>query len=185
MTGQLGFTFDVPVRPASLPPARACPGLDPGGEPEGGRSDQAGVRHDPLPASPLQGEGSGVDTPPATTKPAQKMPEIMPAAGPGNEDGIAECAIGHSRNMLVPWFLIASWSYYWGDHALISDGLFDRICRDLEAEFDGLEHKHKHLVDRAWLAAGTCGLARDAYPASVRGAAAHLAAQHGVRIPRE
>lgn len=108
----------------------------------------------------------------------------MAAASP-LQDGIAEYSIGCSRNMLVAWFLVASWSYYVGDHPLISDALFDRICRDLDAEWEAIEHRHKHLIDRAWLTAGTCALAREAYPPSVRGAAAHLARTGaGVEIPR-
>ena len=101
------------------------------------------------------------------------------------QDGIARLVVGRSRNMLVPWFLIAAWAYYVGDVPLLSDAMFDEICRALDAEWNDVEHRHKHLVDRSWLAAGTCLLARNLYPASVRGASAHLARCAGLpAVPR-
>ncbi len=131
--------------------------------------------------------GFGFDAvPPAPTVIAEAARPVAAAliAVDRRNDGIFEVALASSRNMLVPWYLIASWAYFVCDHPLLTDARFDQLCRELDAEWETVGHRHKDLVDRAWLSAGTCGLARTAYPASVRGAAAHLAAADGVRIPR-
>lgn len=117
-----------------------------------------------------------------------RPPATPPAARDGDRrhDGLARVAIDRSRDMLVPWYLIASWAYYVCDHPLLTDPFFDGLCRALAAELPAIAHRHKHLVDPEAIAAGTCLLPREAYPATVRGAAAHLAwSADGVRLPRD
>lgn len=63
--------------------------------------------------------------------------------------------IALNRNMLVPYYLMLSQLYYVRDESLVSDGLYDHICKRLLAEWDLVEHWHKHLVDREGLSAGT------------------------------
>jgi len=65
------------------------------------------------------------------------------------------------ENLLVPWYLIASYAYYVKDNPIISDGLFDKICKDLLQHWDKVEHYHKYLVDKESLDAGTCLLKDD------------------------
>lgn len=77
-------------------------------------------------------------------------------------------------NMLVPWFLMASYLYYIEDVSILSDTLYDRLCNMLDQQWDSIEHFHKHLVPRADLSAGT-GFAITDYPERVRGAALRLA----------
>ena len=67
-------------------------------------------------------------------------------------------------NMLVPWYLMASYAYYQRDEPLLTDHTFDQICTRLDEVWDTVEHWHKHLVDRPSLAAGTCLLALEEYP---------------------
>ena len=122
---------------------------------------------------------------PAVIAEAARPPPATPVGIDRRNDGICDVALATSRNMLVPWYLIACWAYFVGDHPLLTDARFDRLCRELDGEWETIEHRHKHLVDRAWLQAGTCGLAREAYPCSVRGAATHLAAAEGAHIPRD
>jgi len=60
-------------------------------------------------------------------------------------------------NLLVPWYLILSYAYYFLDVSLVSDGLYDRICKDLMAALDAfdIDHRHMGLCDMEALAAGT------------------------------
>jgi len=83
-------------------------------------------------------------------------------------DNIAEAAISESKNMLVPWYLIASYAYYEMDHPVVSDGLYDRICFLLGEYLDMLEIEHVHtpLCDPEALAAGT-GYQIQEYPSVV------------------
>lgn len=83
-------------------------------------------------------------------------------------------ALDRSANMLVPWYLMSSYAYYHLDSPVLSDGMFDSICRRLVVELRGLTHMHKHLVKRADILAGTCLLPLDAYPSMVKGAVAGL-----------
>lgn len=170
MTTQLGFGFDAPPVPAAteLP---AVSGIDRAPTTQG-----PGVRSGGSPPRPSERDANVSEGVTSRERPATAF--VF-------HDGICDVALANSRNMLVPWYLIACWSYFVGDHPLLTDARFDRLCRELDAEWDRIEHRDKSLIDRALLKAGTCGLARDSYPPSVRGAAAHLAAAAGVRIPRD
>jgi len=60
-------------------------------------------------------------------------------------------------NMLVPWYLILSYAYYFLDVSLVSDGLYDRICKELLEALDAfdIDHRHMGLCDMEALSAGT------------------------------
>lgn len=79
------------------------------------------------------------------------------------------------RNLLVPWYLTASYAYYIRDASIMSDGDYDSLCARLDREWDRVEHRHKHLIDRDWLSAGTCFLRREQYPTITKSAACGLA----------
>lgn len=85
-------------------------------------------------------------------------------------------AVGNNRNMLIPWYLLASYAYYVLDVGLVSDATFDAICIMLDEEWDDVEHMHKWWINRDDLSAGT--RISTSYPALVKGAACALA---GVR----
>ncbi len=70
------------------------------------------------------------------------------------QDGFAMEAVEFNRNMLVPWYLMASYGYYIRDESLLRDTTFDTFCRELDRHWDYVEHRHKHIIDRASLAAG-------------------------------
>lgn len=57
--------------------------------------------------------------------------------------------------MLVPWYLMSSYGYYELDISIISDGLYDDICKRLILDWNEIEHFHKHLIDKGGLEAGT------------------------------
>ena len=58
-------------------------------------------------------------------------------------------------NMLIPWYIMASYAYYVQDDPLLTDGSFDRLCTKLLDQYDDLEHQHKSFVDKEQLTAGT------------------------------
>jgi hypothetical protein len=78
-------------------------------------------------------------------------------------------AIGKSRNMLIPWYLIGAYAYYALDMPVLTDSTFDAICIMLDEEWDDLEHVHKSWVCRDDLSAGTRMSA--AYPSMAKGSA--------------
>jgi hypothetical protein len=70
--------------------------------------------------------------------------------------------------LLVPHYLLASYCYYWQDVSPMTDEAFDYLCIRLNDEWDAVEHRHKHLVERGSLAAGSCFLAHDDFPLMVQ-----------------
>lgn len=81
-------------------------------------------------------------------------------------------ALKRSDNMLVPWYLMASYAYYVLDTPLISDSLFDTICYGLSELWDDIEHMHKDRIDINDLSAGT--RMSTEYPSMTKGAACAL-----------
>lgn len=71
----------------------------------------------------------------------------------------AEAFIGErlvkSPAMLVPYYLMLSYLYYDLGEGLVSDEFFDRLCKDLQAHWEEIDHQHKRVVDFESLAAGT------------------------------
>lgn len=70
-------------------------------------------------------------------------------------DGYVGAILKANANMLIPHYLIHSYLYYGMDDPVVSDAMFDTICKRLLVELDGLTHMHKHLVDRDLLVAGS------------------------------
>jgi NAD-dependent DNA ligase len=60
-----------------------------------------------------------------------------------------------NKNMLVPWYLMASYAYYEEDEPLISDSLFDKLANRLLSSWEDIEHRHKDLLNKEMLRAGT------------------------------
>jgi hypothetical protein len=87
-------------------------------------------------------------------------------------DGYVGAILTANPNMLIPHYLMHSYLYYQMDDPVVSDSMFDTICKRLLAELDGLNHMHKHLVDRSLLVAGS-GFNLQ-FPAMVVGAALYL-----------
>jgi len=84
-------------------------------------------------------------------------------------DGYVGAILKANPNMLIPHYLMHSYLYYQMDDPVVSDSMFDTICKRLLAELDGLTHMHKHLVDKSLLVAGS-GFNLQ-FPAMVVGAA--------------
>lgn len=70
---------------------------------------------------------------------------------------VAEQVIASDVNMLVPWYLIASYAYYILDEYIITDSYYDTICFLLMEELDAvnIDHQHAHLCSMEALSAGT------------------------------
>ena len=75
-------------------------------------------------------------------------------------------------NMMVPWYLMASYAYYEEDQPILSDGLFDGLAKRMLECWDNIDHLHKDLITTEDLEAGTL-LARD-FPERIKGAVKHL-----------
>jgi hypothetical protein len=79
-------------------------------------------------------------------------------------------------NMLVPWYLMSAYAYYILDDSFLSDAEFDSMAKELLKVYDTVEHRHKYLITKEDLKAGTLMLSMEEYPPIVRGAAEHLLA---------
>ena len=64
-------------------------------------------------------------------------------------------------------YLMCSYAYYKLDKNLITDHEFDQLGKDILANYDNIEHMHKHLVTKEMLNAGTY---LGDYPTMVRSA---------------
>lgn len=75
---------------------------------------------------------------------------------------------------------MTSYLYYVLGISVISDELFDKICKTLLEGHDKLTHQHKHLVEREALEAGTAYHLKEAdYPVRVKWAAMDVAVLAG------
>lgn len=110
-------------------------------------------------------------------------PIVKPAPKPDArlQDGPCRAACASSDNMLVPWWLMASYTYYHHDISLLSDELYDKMSRELSEKWDSISHMHKHLITLDDLRAGSLyALPEDRYPLMTRYAAAHLVNTSGL-----
>lgn len=100
-------------------------------------------------------------------------------------DDIATALIERFPNLLIPWHLMSSLLYYQHDLSLVTDGMFDDICRNLDTHWDDLEHMHKHVVDREAVRAGTgYYINMENCPLMTQAAASHMAkVEWGISVP--
>ena len=69
-------------------------------------------------------------------------------------------------NMMVPWYLMASYAYYVQDDAIFSDGFFDSMGKVMLERWNEIEHFHKEHITKGDLEAGTF---LGKYPSRVEG----------------
>ena len=84
--------------------------------------------------------------------------------------------IDENNNMMIPWYVMASYAYYVEDRPLLSDGYFDRMAKRMLAEWDDIEHMHKHLITKEMLEAGTF---LGEYPSRIKDAIQSLRGKDG------
>lgn len=76
-----------------------------------------------------------------------------------------------SINMYVPWYLMAAYAYYEEDDPILSDRTFDLIAKKILEHWDEIEHRHKNVLTKDMLTAGTF---IGEYPSMVKGATASV-----------
>ena len=81
-------------------------------------------------------------------------------------DNHAAKLFANNINMMVPWYLMASYAYYQEDDAILSDGFFDDMGKTMLACWNDIEHFHKELISKDDLTAGTY---LGEYPERVKG----------------
>lgn len=80
-------------------------------------------------------------------------------------------AIKSNINLIVPWYLILSYSYYCLDESLVEDYEYDELAKLFLSNYDIIKHRHKQLVSKDALRAGTLfSLRENDYPLIVRSA---------------
>lgn len=79
-----------------------------------------------------------------------------------------------SCNLLVPWYLMAAYVYYHLDDQIITDAQFDSMAKTMLKNWDTIKHRHKYLITKEDLAAGTLLLAVEDFPTITRDTAVHL-----------
>ena len=90
-------------------------------------------------------------------------------------DQSVKSAIRKNPNMAVPWFLITSYTYYHLHSPLVHDNTYDYLCRFMLRRWRRIKHRHKGLIEKQTLSAGTgFYLNADDYPGLAVGAAERL-----------
>ena len=84
--------------------------------------------------------------------------------------------VDDNKNMLVPWYLMASYAYYEEDNPILEDATFDRMSKVFLQYYDEIEHMHKYLITKEMLEAGTY---QGEYPNRVKYALENLRGNNG------
>lgn len=96
----------------------------------------------------------------------------------GNADVECRALLDKNFSLSVPWFLMAGYLYQYCDNPILSDSFWDEMCRDMDTFWDAIEHRHKHLVDRAGLRTGSASDCAEEYLPSSIIFAARYASRH-------
>ena len=83
-------------------------------------------------------------------------------------------------NMLVPYFLMAAYAYEELGDPFLTDGGWDWLCEQLDQQWNVVEHRHKHLIDRDALASGTASYLVGRFPTIVKDAAKALMSEYSM-----
>ena len=70
-------------------------------------------------------------------------------------DNVAAKKFAENINMMVPWYLMASYAYYKDDNPIFSDHFFDEMGKTMLSVWDDIEHFHKELINVDDLSAGS------------------------------
>ena len=63
-----------------------------------------------------------------------------------NYEGTATTYIEENKDMMVPWYLMASYAYYEESDPIFTDFYYDSIARRMIDEWKNINHFHKHLI---------------------------------------
>ena len=81
-------------------------------------------------------------------------------------DQVAANIFAKNVNMMVPWYLMASYAYYEEGDPIFTDAFFDDMGKTMLKVWDDIEHFHKDLITKDDLNAGTY---LGKYPERVKG----------------
>lgn len=81
-------------------------------------------------------------------------------------DDHAAKIFANNPNMMIPWYLMASYAYYKQDKPIFSDAFFDDMGKTMLSIWDDIEHFHKEYITKGDLEAGTF---LGEYPSRVEG----------------
>ena len=84
-----------------------------------------------------------------------------------NWDQHAALLFMENLNMMVPYYLMASYAYYKQDDPIFSDAFFDNMGKTMLERWDDIAHFHKEYINKGDLLAGTF---LGKYPTRVEGA---------------
>ena len=84
-----------------------------------------------------------------------------------NWDQDAALLFMENLNMMVPYYLMASYAYYKEDDPIFSDAFFDNMSKTMLERWDDITHYHKEYINKGDLEAGTF---LGDYPTRVEGA---------------
>ena len=84
-----------------------------------------------------------------------------------NWDQDAALLFMENLNMMVPYYLMASYAYYKQDDPILSDAFFDNMGKTMLERWDDIAHFHKEYINKGDLEAGTF---LGEYPTRVEGA---------------
>ncbi len=84
-----------------------------------------------------------------------------------NLDSYAEDVFAENINMMVPYYLMASYAYYKQDDPIFSDGFYDNLAKSILERWDEITHWHKEYLNKDALEAGSY---LGDYPSIVEGA---------------
>ena len=74
-------------------------------------------------------------------------------------------------NLMVPWYLMASYAYYQEDDPILTDHMFDELAKNILEKWYDITHYHKHLLTIDDLKAGSY---LGEYPERVKGGLKHV-----------
>ncbi len=84
-----------------------------------------------------------------------------------NWDQHAALLFMENLNMMVPYYLMASYAYYKQDDPIFSDAFFDNMGKTMLERWEDIAHFHKEYINKGDLEAGTYLVK---YPTRVEGA---------------
>lgn len=67
----------------------------------------------------------------------------------------ASNVMADNPNMMIPFYLMASYAYYKQDNPIFSDSFYDELAKTMMSIWHAIEHRHKALITIDDLKAGS------------------------------
>lgn len=82
-------------------------------------------------------------------------------------DNYAAELFAKNINLMVPWYLMASYAYYIEDEPILTDSFYDNLAKTILAVWDDITHRHRDVINKDALVAGSF---LGEYPGIIEGA---------------